>query len=55
MPKEKEENDIKIYPDVPAEFPGPELERDTETEAIVESQNKDDANLETAEAEKIAI
>ena len=51
MPKEREKSAIEIYPNVPAEFPGPELERDTENESIAELQNDEDDNLEAAEAE----
>ena len=52
MPEERKENDTKIYPDILAEFPGPELERDTKTEDIVESQNNDD---EKQKQNKVAI
>ena len=51
MPREIEMNNIKIYPNVPAEFPGPELERDTKSEAIAELQSDEDENLKAAEAE----
>ena len=36
MSDKSEENDNKIYLDIPAEFPGPDLEKDTKNEAIVE-------------------
>ena len=52
MPQEREESAIEIHPNVPAEFPGPDLERGTKNEAIAELQNDEDENLEAAEAEQ---
>ena len=52
MQNENTENDNKINPDIPAEFPGPTLERDSKVDATMDPQNDEDTNIEAAEAEQ---
>ena len=52
MPNKNAENENGIYPDIPAEFPGTFMERDTEVDVIMGPQTDDEANIEAAEAER---
>ena len=52
MPDDNADIENEICPDIPAECPGMDIERDDEMGNIKDSQVDDNLNLEAAEAEK---